>query len=150
MPLREVVGDIWDFDCTMRVIPTNGFVKKADARGVRHAVMGAGLAKQAATKYPNLPEVLARCILKDGNHVAGIRHDLLAFPTKEVWWQRSSLVLIERSAKELKALVDAMGWTLVAVPRVGCGNGQLRWAEVKLILEHALGDDPRFVIVDRE
>lgn len=148
--MREVVGDIWDFDCTMRVVPTNAMVKKADPYGIRRAVMGAGLAAQAAQRYPNVPEVLGRCILEAGGpHVVVIRHNLIAFPTKYNWWDDSDLDLMDRSATELLALVNAMGWPLVAMPRVGCGNGLRRWSEVKPILDRVFGDDRRFVIVDR-
>lgn len=143
MPLREVVGNIWQFDCTMRVVPTNGFVKKSGL-----AVMGAGLAKQAAARYPNLPEVLGRCIEFGGNHVHVIRHDLISFPTKDNWWDDSDISLIERSALELIGIAQKQDYKLVALPRVGTGNGKLRWTHVKPILADILGDDPRFVIVD--
>lgn len=143
MPLREVVGDIWDFDCTVRVIPTNGFVKNNG-----HAVMGAGLARQAALRYPNLPEVLGRCLTNSQNHVHVLRHDIVAFPTKNDWRDPSDLGLIERSAQELFDIATLQRMKLVALPRVGTGLGGLRWTEVKPILERILGNDKRFVIVD--
>jgi len=143
VPLREVVGDIWLFDCTVRVIPTNGFVKNNG-----RAVMGAGLALQAAKRFPDLPVVLGRCIDSSGNHVHVIRHDIVAFPTKHNWWEKSDLKLIEQSAEELRALAETQGWRLVALPRVGTGNGQLRWAEVKPILNRVLAHGAVFVVVD--
>jgi len=143
MPLREVVENLWHFDCTMRVVPTNGFVKKNG-----FAVMGRGLAWQAAKRYPDLPEKLGRCIEVGGNHVHVIRHDIIAFPTKHNWWEKSDLALIGQSALELVSLVNSQGYKLVALPRVGTGNGQLRWPVVKPVLEDILGDDDRFVIVD--
>lgn len=144
--IREVVGDLWDYPASVYVIPTNGFVKKGNPR---RAVMGAGLALQAATRYPNLPEVLGRCILGRGNHVYGIAHNIVAFPTKNDWRDDASLELIEQSARELKELADKIGWPIVAMPRVGCGLGGLRWGHVKPVLEAVFGDDNRFVVVDR-
>lgn len=143
MALREIFGNLWDADCTVRVIPVNGFVKKSGL-----AVMGAGLARQAAQRYPNLPEVLGRCISNSGNHVHMLRHDLVAFPTKNDWQDPADLMLIERSAEELLKLATLQQFKLVALPRVGCGLGGLRWGQVKPILERVLGEDKRFVIVD--
>ena len=57
--------------------------------------------------------------------------------------------LIAQSATELLDMVNKAGWKLIALPRVGTGNGQLLWGrDVKPILEDVFGDDPRFVIVD--
>lgn len=146
--MQQVFGDIWRFDCTMRVIPTNGILKHANADGVRLAVMGAGLAGQAARRYPDLPETLGIALQNEGNHVAVLGHGLIAFPTKDDWRDDSTLPLIERSAKELLALTNTMGYRLVALPRVGTGKGQLKWCDVRPILERTLGNDPRFVVVD--
>lgn len=141
MELREVNGDIWSFDCLWRVIPTNGFVKNNGK-----AVMGAGLARQAAIKYPNLPTILANCIANRGSHVFAVRHDLITFPTKQNWWDDSDLSLITRSSVELVKLADTMKMDKLALPRVGCGNGGLRWSTVRPILEAIL--DERFTVVD--
>jgi O-acetyl-ADP-ribose deacetylase (regulator of RNase III) len=106
------------------------------------------LARQAASRYPDLPGVLGRCIQSSGNHVHVIRHDIVAFPTKHNWWEKSDLGLIAQSARELLPLARQQQWKLVALPRVGTGNGQLRWSAVKPILTEILGDSPVFVIVD--
>jgi|SRR6185437_3831006 len=128
----------------MRAICTNGFLKTNG-----YAVMGAGTARQAAQRYPNLPEVLGKCIAaRKGPHVVAIRHDIVAFPTKRDWRDPADLALIRQSAQELLELAERMGWKLIALPRPGCGLGQLRWGDVKPILEEVWGDDPRFVIVD--
>lgn len=144
MTLHEVCGNIWDYPAAIVVIPTNGFVNISG-----RAVMGAGLALQAANRYPDLPEVLAKCIHVSGNHVHVIRHNIVAFPTKEHWRDPSSLGLIEAGALELASLANMLDWRArwsVALPRLGCGLGGLRWAHVKPILEKYLDD--RFVVVD--
>jgi O-acetyl-ADP-ribose deacetylase (regulator of RNase III) len=56
-----------------------------------------------------------------------------------------SLELIENSAKELKTMVQRFGLKNVVVPRMGCGNGGLRWEDVKKIVGPILDD--RFTIV---
>ena len=40
---------------------------------------------------------------------------------------------------------DAYGWETVVLPRLGCGLGQLRWDDVKPILERYLDD--RFIVL---
>lgn len=145
LPLREYAEDIWTFDATVRVVPTNAVVKH---NGL--AVMGAGLARQAVARYPNLPEVLGKCIRANPKQrVHSIRHDVLTFQTKDDWRDPARLDLIEQSAAELVVLANKMPhWRTIALPRVGCGNGELRWTDVRPILEAAFGDDPRFVVVD--
>lgn len=144
--MREVVGDIWAAECTVRVIPTNGVVKPV--RDGYRAVMGAGLAVQAARRYPDLPEALARCIMEMHNNVHILPHDLIAFPTKHHWREPSDLVLIERSTRQLVALQHVYGWDMVALPRVGCGKGNLHWTQVQPMLSAIIGASPHFVVVD--
>lgn len=64
----ELIGNLWDFHRTdlecFIVIPTNGVLK---ANG--DAVMGAGLAKQAAQRFPTLPKLLGQAIRDTGNAV---------------------------------------------------------------------------------
>lgn len=69
---HELIGNLWDFhraesNCFI-VIPTNGVLK---ANG--DAVMGAGLAKQAAQQFPTLPKLLGQAIHDTGNAVVMTR-----------------------------------------------------------------------------
>lgn len=141
--MREVFGDIWDFDCNVRCIPTNGFVKKNG-----QAVMGAGLARQAALRYPDLPYILGTMIGMGGNRIYQLRHDLMSFPVKRVWWEEANKLIILDSTEQLLTLADKISsWKTIALPRVGCGNGKLNWGQdVRPILDALLDD--RFVIVD--
>jgi hypothetical protein len=50
--VKEVFGDLWGFGGII-VITTNGFVKRD-----RTCVMGRGCAKQAAIRFPGLPNKL--------------------------------------------------------------------------------------------
>ncbi len=124
-------------------ISTNGIIK---ANGL--AVMGAGVAKAAAQRWPDLPARLAAQLRVRGNHVsllkavaslAGPLH-LVSFPTKHDWKDDSDPALIVRSAEELKAMADAGDWRRVYAPPFGCGNGRLRWAEVEPLLAPILND----------
>lgn len=61
--MLEITGDLFEQKCDAICITTNGFVKKNG-----EAVMGAGVAKQAADRWITLPKILGKCLLagKDG------------------------------------------------------------------------------------
>ena len=144
----EVTGDLWEVAADARVITTNGLVKKNG-----EAVMGRGVAKQAAERYRELPRLLGERLRQVGNHVSLFIFGLvsgdeliISFPVKHNWWEKAAPELIKRSAKELVRLADKYEWQVVVLPRPGCGNGGLRWEDVKPIVEPLL--DGRFVIVE--
>jgi len=141
--VREVKGDIWRYkDQGYIVIPTNGYVRN-DGR----CVMGRGVAHQAARRYPPIPMELGTLIRKHGNHVYAIGINMFSFPVKHVWWEKAEEGLITNSMIELRDLADTMPGARFYLPRVGCGNGQLKWGDVKPILEIGLADN-RFTIVN--
>jgi hypothetical protein len=149
--VREELCDLWERPADIRVITTNGFVKKNG-----EAVMGRGCAQEAKRRYPGMDLRLGERINRDGNHVhclidpmSGIGNTtgLLSFPVKHNWWEPADYDLIVRSAGELVDMVDSR-WPFlgdVVVPRPGCGNGQRSWAEVRPLLEPHFDD--RFIVV---
>ena len=142
--------DLWDEPSDAKCITTNGFVKKNG-----EGVMGAGVAKQATVRYSGIAATLGTVLRTRGNHVAALAynydHIVLAFPVKHHWRKPAELELIERSAHELVAFLDEYFLSLenfkVLLPRPGCGNGQLRWEDVKPVLEPILDD--RVWVIDR-
>lgn len=144
----EVTGDLWIFPADLRVITTNGFVKKNG-----EAVMGRGCAKEAALKWPDLPLKLGYSITQSGNHVFYLIEELCSFPVKHNWWEKADKELIERSARELLDFIDYRAafdqpFKSILLPRPGCGNGQLDWKDVKPIIEPILDD--RFYVITYE
>jgi hypothetical protein len=139
--MREIKGNFWWVPCDMRVIATNGSCNRFG-----HAVMGRGYAAEAKANYPDLPSRLgARLMGVDSNHV--YRFDdlgLVTFPVTHQWMEPTDISLIQRSALELRAMVNAQGWTRIVLPRVGCGNGHVQWTHIKPVLM-PLWDD-RFLI----
>lgn len=137
--MREATGNLWDFPADWRVIPTNGYVRKDGA-----AVMGRGLARQAKQRFPGLEYTLGELLNDGGNHVYCLPEiSIITFPVKYNWRDKASMSLIECSVWELlNELVDSQ--VSVALPRVGCGNGKLRWTEVKTLL---IPLDDRFTCV---
>ena len=146
--MREVTGDLWTYPSDALVIPTNTTLRKSG-----DAVMGAGVAKQAAVRYPELPQRLGMSLRyaagaapehfvmsADGRHI-------VAFPTKSDWRKPSSLSLIKLGLPVLVQMADYFGWQVVALPRLGCGRGGLEWEmQVRPLLADALDD--RFVVVN--
>ncbi|MHA1755520.1 MAG: ADP-ribose-binding protein [Promethearchaeota archaeon] len=143
--MKEIFGDLWEVECDVRVITTNGTVKRNGA-----CVMGRGVALQAKQRFPKLPYELGRLILKYGNIVLTFpRYKLVTFPVKWKWFEKADLFLIERSAKQLVKRADTFGFRKIVLPRPGCGNGKRDWEkEVKPILEKIL--DNRFYVISQE
>ena len=145
MRLGKGTHDIFDLKCDAVCVTTNGITK---ANG--HAVMGAGIAKQADELY-NLAPALGMKLKMHGNHCYDMgefrtRH-VVTFPTKNHWKDDSDLNLIAQSCKELTILADKNNWQVVVLPPVGTGCGKLSWESVKKVLKENLDD--RFVIYFR-
>ena len=132
----EVVGDLWEFPADVRVITTNGTVRKNG-----EAVMGRGCALEAKQRWPTMPRALGRMIEQHGNHVHRLLRrvvvigekenhldgfELYSFPVKHHWMQKADISLIRRSAEELLCAVET-GPLTVVLPHPGCGNGGLHW-----------------------
>lgn len=139
--MHEAVGDIWDYAGRGVIAITTSSSLAGDGR----AVVGRGVARQAAARFPGLAEKLGRLIMEQGNHVFDLGDGLVSFPVEETAWSLPDLHIIARSAQELRALVDAAGWRRIVVPRPGCGGGGLAWREVRPLLEPWF--DQRFTVI---
>jgi len=138
--MKEVTDDIWKYwDAGEWVcVTTNGIIKNDGT-----AVMGKGIAKQAADKFPGLPKQLAWKLDRFGNHVyAFLPYRIFTFPTKHDWRDPSKMELILRSCAELRQMSAGK----VYLPRPGCSNGGLDWNEVRPLVHAALPED-WFVLV---
>jgi len=138
----EITGNIWDYrGSAVIAITTNGQVSGKSGR----AVMGRGVAAQASRLIPEIPELLGRRIAEGGNHVHYLGGGIVSFPVEHSPFELPDLALIERSAAELAALANEMGWQSVVVPRPGCGGGGLSWKDVRPLLERHF--DGRFRVI---
>lgn len=151
-------------------ITTNCYVKKDGT-----AVMGRGVALEAAQRWPELPGILGDKLRTSGGSVYELmivnNTAILAFPVKlkgaykpsteqilphmRKYFEGKDFVpgyalyadinLIKRSAFQLRYLADMKGWKTIALPMPGCGNGGLKWEDVKPVVEEFFDD--RFIIV---
>lgn len=157
--MKEIKGNLWEQDSDALCITTNGTVTKDNGE----CVMGAGIAKDAAKQYPDMPKKLGELIKKYGNkvHIIGSMHResimrlhgalafsyIIAFPVKHKWFEKADLELIKKSCKELVELADDLSWQKVVLVKPGCGCGKLSWEkDVKPIVSKELDD--RFEVID--
>lgn len=143
--MKIIKGNIWNFHPeNYVVVPTNGVVKRDGL-----AVMGLGMALQAATKFPELARKLGHFINTHGNKtVVWSDYNLITLPTKNHYSENSDLSLIEQSLKDLQQLWKHRGECLY-VPLIGTGLGRLNWDSVQPLVEQYLGDKAVVVIYER-
>ena len=140
----EMRGDLWTYPAEAIVVPINWRTRADES-----AVMGAGVAKQAADRYRGLAIHVGEFIARNPTPCAFTLPTwdglvpLIAVPTKRDWRKPSSLGLIELAARGLPEIVG--DWQTIALPRLGCGLGGLRWEDVRPVLAAHLDD--RFVVV---
>ena len=147
----EIQADMWamipEYDPDAVCVTT---CQVTNNRG--HLVMGAGIAKQAKERHPELPRLWGQSIREAEDDIiitSGIApYALVAFHTKLHWKDPSIPSLIRKSATSLLIVADKKKWECVFLPRPGCSNGQLMWSEVKPILE-AVDLNDRFIIFNR-
>lgn len=127
--MRVKYGDIWEtYPHELVVVPVNIGWKQDGT-----AVMGAGVAKAAAQRCPDLPEwwgSMCHQFREDTPVMLHPVHRLIMFPTKPMdadapwlsWQKDASTKLIWRSAAQLAAFTLNEN---ILIPLVGCGNGGL-------------------------
>jgi hypothetical protein len=129
LPVQEVVADLWALHRADEwiAVPTNGMMK---ANG--DAVMGAGLAKEAAQRYPELPRLLGQALREYGNRpFLWASMHLITVPTKTDWKRPSDLSLICQSMERVAMTLETSDIKRLYLPHLGCGLGQLAWPDVR-------------------
>jgi hypothetical protein len=121
------------------LIPTNGVLRQDHT-----AVMGSGLSRQAAERFPGLEEALGGHIITRGN-VPGVIYsgefDIVSFPTKRDWRDDQDIDLIERSSRRAANLVQRKNYSRVLVPKFASGQSQHDWESVRPVIERYLVGD---------
>lgn len=167
----DVLGKVDQENNIAVCVTTNGFVKRNGqcvmGRGIAKAVCD----KYADL---NITKLLGDKITANGNIVQVItnvgNNVLIAFPVKKVmchcdgnnvvvhmaynykkgdvvpgWACKADIGLIEQSCLQLLELIKTLGVERVYLPRPGCGAGELKWEDVKNVLERTL-DDERIIV----
>ena len=121
------VGDIFQSGMQTLVNPIN-------CKGI----MGAGLAKDFKTKYPEMfteyKDLCKQNKVKPGKpYLSDKTHSatrVLNFPTKDDWRNKSNLRDIQAGLRYIAEHATALGISSIAMPAIGCGLGGLKWEDV--------------------
>lgn len=111
-------------------------------------VMGKGIALEFKSRFPAMfNDYKERCI--SGRLLIGEPYlwedekvQILNFPTKRHWRDKSRLEDIEVGLKYLADHYQKMGIYTLALAPLGCGNGGLNWKDVLPLMELHLGNIP--------
>lgn len=149
--MRYTTGDIWELAARndgWTVIPTNTSFKNNG-----EAVMGAGMAKDAAIRYPGLPRLLANHMNSFGKETIFIHDRIICLPTKRSWRRFAKMDLIENGCTQLVWLGNVLDCIKhdgpIYIPKLGCGMGGLNWEmEVRPVMDSIL-QGHRFVLVQK-
>lgn len=117
--MKEKIGDLWLEPADFRCIPTSG---ATDQNGC--ALFDSPWALEAAQRYRDLDADLGRLLAARGNHVHVLRPGLLSFPVKQFQWSGVSVPVVQRSARELCALV---GEATTVLPRLVDKDDDATW-----------------------
>ena len=109
-------------------------------------VMGKGIAREFKKRYPDMYKDYKRACRKKLLYVGTLdiwddaKIQIINFPTKIDWKDKSRYEYIEKGLLELHAYLKNFGEIKVAMPALGCNNGGLKWKKVKkMIRKHLKG-----------
>ena len=133
MMIEYIEGDIFES-------PAQVIVNTVNTVGV----MGKGLALSFKQRYPDMFESYRMACEKNQFTMGKLMlyqeadHWILLFPTKENWRNPSKLEYIEKGLKKFVSSYEDKHISSIAFPKLGCGNGELNWADVKPLMEKYL------------
>lgn len=116
-------------------------------------VMGKGLALSFKKRYPKMFEAYKKACDKHQLTIGKLMlyyapdHWIMMFPTKESWRNPSKLEYLEAGLNKFVTTYAEKKITSIAFPKLGCGNGELSWADVKPIMEKYLKPLPITVYI---
>ncbi len=116
-------------------------------------VMGKGIALEFKKRYPEMfvqyKEQCDKHKLIIGKLMLWYEPDhwLLQFPTKEHWRNPSKIEYIEKGLMAFVRKYADYNISSIAFPKLGCGNGELNWDDVKILMEKYLKNLPIDVYV---
>ena len=107
-------------------------------------VMGKGLASAFKARYPDMFKAYRELCKEERLDIGqlwlwkGSDQWVLNFPTKKQWRKPSKLSYIEAGLQKFVAQYEQRGIREIAFPRLGCGNGGLKWDDVRPLMKHYL------------
>lgn len=133
--IKYITGNLLESeaDCLINTVNCEGY-------------MGKGIAYQFKLRFPeNNKDYVKAC--NNGTLTIGELHFykedgkmIINFPTKDKWRNKSEMDYIEKGLNQLVELLPKLNINSIAIPPLGCGNGGLKWDEVKTLILEKLGD----------
>ena len=100
-------------------------------------IMGKGIALEFKKRFPKMfGDYVQRCERKEVKpgvpylYKTLLLPQIINFPTKDHWKSVSRITDIEHGMQLLLSQYKEWGITSLAIPPLGCGNGQLEWKAV--------------------
>lgn len=133
-------GNMWDVwgNTSLFLITTNPITRKDGM-----AVMGRGIAKEAATKFPEIQRSFGQLLEAHNNKPTNScdwicqleGQDVGYFMVKDHWAANADLEIIKKSVNSLLIWINHMQWGRIDLNFPGIGNGKLHREDVLPILE---------------
>lgn len=108
-------------------------------------VMGAGIARQFKSTFPEMYEVYKRDCERGAVQLGKVHVVLVEtkkgskyvinFPTLAHWQDKSKLENIASGLDDLIRVIKEKGIKSIAIPPLGCGVGGLNWDDVRQLIE---------------
>src|SRR5215472_9421906 len=131
--IEHVAGNLLDADVEALVNAINTV-----------GVMGKGIALQFRQTYPDnydfYRKACERKEVQPGKMLVFVTGKLtnpryiINFPTKRHWRGKTQFKDVEDGLRDLVEVVRQREICSIAVPRLGCGNGGLRWGQVRPLI----------------
>ncbi|EPQ9048094.1 macro domain-containing protein [Cronobacter turicensis] len=145
--IKFVDGDFFDYAADIRINTVNCV-----------GVMGAGVAFAFKNKFPEMfDEYVLLC--KKGEispgkpavwksfDAHGRDIEIINFPTKDHWRNKSKYEYIEKGLIWLSTYLDSKHGKTITLPALGCGHGGLDWDVVKKMIQDALSKSDNEILV---
>lgn len=145
--IKFVDGDFFDYDADIRINTVNCV-----------GVMGAGVAFAFKNKYPEMySDYVSLCNkgeISPGKPAVwknvdskGKRIEIINFPTKDHWRNKSKYEYIEEGLVWLSNYLKNKNGKIITLPALGCGHGGLDWKVVKQMIKESLSDNENEILV---
>jgi O-acetyl-ADP-ribose deacetylase (regulator of RNase III) len=135
--LSYVTGNLFE-------APVQTLVNTVNTQGV----MGKGIALTFRKLYPEMFAQYQQLCEHGGFKTGSLflyktpTRLILNFPTKREWRKPARLEYIEAGLQKFVEVFNSAGIHSIAFPPLGCGNGELDFADVRLLMERYLSDLP--------
>lgn len=129
------------------MIENLGSLFETNAPAIGHGVntrglMGSGIAVLFKNKFPKMHEAYVRLcsenLFNPGETLVYVPHEgpvVYNMASQEFPGADARLELLASSADMAAEHADSLGFERIAIPRIGCGIGGLKWEDVRPVLE---------------